>query len=401
MNYQLEIKQIVDFPRCRIYREFLQTLMKDKSIRTNGDSYLFYFMVLCSYANFRTSYRRLDGISYVIGPGEWICRSSELAEWFRVRFQHQAITILDTLQQQNYISYTRLGHGRLIRFSIVGWKKHNTALNYNYPCQKSIGFFFFPVAAVHELISMGRCSEMDIVLDLWVHAIYNDDQVRGSDIGPVVYFRNFTGNPMVSYSDLALRWGISRSSVSRILNKLQDMGYLSLISFTGRHGSIIYLRSYLSTMFNISDVMIDKEEVSMTFQIPVQLSDTEEELLSEIQKSEKSFLQEEQIHIDQSVSDQVPRVSKSHIYRIMRKVVQILAAQGLSCCECPQTQYKLSPLSDCRKDIVKYSLHIHCPNTEAGYHFELTLKATGHEIPLNSTRKKDPYSDEEEETYYA
>ena len=145
MNYQLEIKQIVDFPRCRIYREFLQTLMEDKSIRTNGSSYLFYFMVLCSYANFRTSYRRLDGISYLVGPGEWICRPSELAEWFRVRFQHQAITILDTLQQQNYISYTRLGHGRLIRFSIVGWKKHNTALDYNYPCQKDAGFFFFPV----------------------------------------------------------------------------------------------------------------------------------------------------------------------------------------------------------------------------------------------------------------
>ena len=48
MNYQLEIKQIVDFPRCRIYRDFLQTLMEDKSIRTNGSSYLFYFMVLCS-----------------------------------------------------------------------------------------------------------------------------------------------------------------------------------------------------------------------------------------------------------------------------------------------------------------------------------------------------------------
>ena len=40
MNYQLEIKQIVDYPRCRIYRDFLRTLMKDKSIRTNGNSFL-------------------------------------------------------------------------------------------------------------------------------------------------------------------------------------------------------------------------------------------------------------------------------------------------------------------------------------------------------------------------
>ena len=46
MDYQLEIKQIVDYPRCRIYREFLRTLMKDSNIRTNGGSYLFYFIFL-------------------------------------------------------------------------------------------------------------------------------------------------------------------------------------------------------------------------------------------------------------------------------------------------------------------------------------------------------------------
>ena len=252
MDYQLEIKQIVDYPRCRIYREFIRSLMEDRDIRTNGSSYLFYYMTLCSYANFRSSYRRIEGISYLVGPGEWICRTSELAEWFRTRFQHQALSILDYLQRQNYITYTRLGRNGLVKFSISSWKQHNTALDYNYPCLKDVGFFFFPVSAVHELISMGKCSEMDIVLDLWVHAIYNDGQVQGSELGPVVYFRNATGNPLTNFSDLALRWGISKATVSRILNKLQDKGYLSLVSFTGRHGSVIYLRSYLSTMFNVS-----------------------------------------------------------------------------------------------------------------------------------------------------
>ncbi len=107
------------------------------------------------------------------------------------------------------------------------------------------------------------------MLDLWVHAIYNDRQVQGSELGPVVYSRNATDNPLTNFSDLALRWGISKATVSRILNKLQDKKYLSLVSFTGRHGSVIYLCSYLSTIFNISDVMIDKEEISMTFQVPV------------------------------------------------------------------------------------------------------------------------------------
>lgn len=53
MDYQLEIKQIVDYPRCRMYREFIRRIMEDRNIRTNGSSYLFYFVILCSYVNFR------------------------------------------------------------------------------------------------------------------------------------------------------------------------------------------------------------------------------------------------------------------------------------------------------------------------------------------------------------
>ena len=67
-EYQLEIKQIVDYPRCRIYRQFVQSLINDRSIRISGGSGLFCFTVLCSYANFRTSYRRIDGISYTFIP---------------------------------------------------------------------------------------------------------------------------------------------------------------------------------------------------------------------------------------------------------------------------------------------------------------------------------------------
>ena len=39
-----------------MYREFVQTLIEDRSIHTRGCSGLFHFVVLCSYANFRTSY---------------------------------------------------------------------------------------------------------------------------------------------------------------------------------------------------------------------------------------------------------------------------------------------------------------------------------------------------------
>ncbi len=34
MDYQLKIKQIVDYPRCRIYREFIRSLMEDRGMIT-------------------------------------------------------------------------------------------------------------------------------------------------------------------------------------------------------------------------------------------------------------------------------------------------------------------------------------------------------------------------------
>ena len=42
-EYTLEIKQIVDYPRCRIYRQFVQALIADRSIRVSGGSGLFVY----------------------------------------------------------------------------------------------------------------------------------------------------------------------------------------------------------------------------------------------------------------------------------------------------------------------------------------------------------------------
>ena len=165
-EYTLEIKQIVDYPRCRIYRQFVQALIADRSIRVSGGSGLFYFVVLCAYANFRTSYKRIDGISYTIYPGEWIMSVEELSRYFRTRFRRQTLAALEGLQKKGLISFLVLGHGKLVKFKIRGWRRHNTILDYNAPCQKDTGFFFFPVSTATELVSAGHCSEMDAVLDL-------------------------------------------------------------------------------------------------------------------------------------------------------------------------------------------------------------------------------------------
>lgn len=71
-------------------------------------------------------------------------------------------------------------------------------------------------------------------------------------------------------------------------------------------------------MFSISDVMVDKEEVSLTFQLPVTLDDEASRCLSEadIGKSLADILPEtEQIY----VSDNTDSVPETHILKIIQK----------------------------------------------------------------------------------
>lgn len=107
----------------------------------------------------------------------------------------------------------------------------------------------------------------------------------------------------------------------------------------------------------------------MTFQVPVHIPEA-------LSLPETEPIREEQITIieaESSVSEETVCVSKTHMKKVVQKVAQILAAQGVPCCECPRTLYKLYPLSDCKETIVKYSLQIACPDGKMPYWFELTL----------------------------
>ena len=371
-DYQLQIKQVVDYPRCRIYRQFVQSLIKDRSIRISGGSGLFYFTVLCSYVNFRTSYLRIDGISYTVYPGEWIVKAKVLSQWFRTRFLWQAIEILEKLQKMHLLSFISLNRGKVIKYRITDWRKHNTVLDYNCPSQKDSGFFFMPLSPAAELISTERCSEMDIALDLWLSTVYNDSQVQGSEVGPVVYLRNGTGSPIVSYSELSARWGISKATVGRVLKHLEELQYIKLISFSGKKGSVIYRQNDLSTMFQISDVLIDKEEVAMVLKIKLTLP-------AEGFHDNAAPEQEHEV----SVSEELASVSKQHIEIILQKMAKVLDSQGISCFQCPKSKYKLFPLSDdCLGDIllpmyksedIRFGMTVLCGNDKPIRTFELIL----------------------------
>lgn len=362
-EYQLEVKQLVSYPRCRIYRELIQTLIAGRGIRTSGRPSLFCYTVLCSYANFRTSYLRLDGISYTIYPGEWICRMTELTQVLRLRFHRQTLDVLSALQGRHLIQYSLLGRGNLVKYKITNWHRHNTVLDYNCPCQKETGFFFLPVTTATELISAEKCSEMDILLDLWISTVYRDEQVQGSFDGPVAYLRNGSGCPLVSYSELAQRWGLSKATVGRALRKLEKAGRISMLTFPGRHGTAIYLQNYLSTMFQISDIMVDKDEVAMSLNI----------ILSQSNASVDS--------IQDSGSNEEIIVSKPNQEIAAQKVLELLAPQAIGCASCPRMEYKLYPLSRDSKGtyerdtvVERFRMDVFCSSGAPVYTFEISTR---------------------------
>lgn len=381
MQYQLKLQQLVTYSRCRIYRKFIRSLAEDTNIRLNGDSYLFYFMILCSLANFRTSHMKVDGISYTVAPGEWMMEIHELMSLLRRKTMKAAIEILERLSNINLISYSISHKGHYIKFTINNWSKFNTVVEADAPCTKDDGFFFFPYRLVSELIGKGKCSEMDIILDLWLNTVYNDSCIPGSDVGPVVYFRNGTRSPLIGYDELGKRWGISKSTVGRIMRKLEEAGYIKLVAFQGKYGTAIYLCNYLSTMFQISDVKIDKEEVAMSLSIKInipeenvtqenEVADEEKALAAACQNSENEVC-EEQI----SVSKNFKCVPKSHLVKMVQKTAKVLYLQGIACCTCAHALYILSPLSeDCKSKTVNTELLIRCAESETYYRFAMTIE---------------------------
>ncbi len=382
MQYQLKLQQLVTYSRCRIYHKLIRSLSEDPHIRLNGDSYLFFFMVLCSLANFRTSYIAIDGISYTVAPGEWIIQASELAKLFRRRTMKSTLEILDHLSAGHWITYTVTHKGQYVRFSINNWSKFNTVVEVNAPCTKDDGFFFFPYRLVSEFIGRGKCSEMDIILDLWLNTIYNDSCIPGSAVGPVVYIRNGSRSPLIGYEELGKRWGISKSTAGRIMRKLEEAGYVRLVAFQGKYGTAIYLCNYLSTMFQISDLQIDKEEVAMALNININIPEEDEIVRGpespDIENTIRLACQNNENEVSESqisVPKNIGCVPKPHLVQMIRGVAKTLNLQAISCCSCSRARYLLYPLSyDCKSKIVNTELLIRCPESKIDYRFALTIE---------------------------
>ena len=367
VSYQLEIKQLLKFRHCRIYRKYIRNLMRDMNLKTKGSSYLFFYVILCSYANFRTSYTRIESNYFTVYPGHWVCKVNEVTEWFRLKSRKQTFAVLDTLTEAGLITYKMYHNDKIINFKIRGWKASNVVLEYNAPCQKDEGFFFFPIANALKLVDGSKCSEADMLMDIWLNTILNDLEVKGSHLGPIAYFRGIRDSAMISNSELAKRWGISRTTVFRVLKKFEEMNFIDVIHFTGTSGSVIYTKNYMETMFEVEDMYIDRGEVVAVFE-------TVERIQPEVVEETIVFTEEDFSAEINGGSKEEFTGAKLIVKRMVSKVREQLINKGFSELQSKSAIYKLSSLSlDCKGDIKSYMLDIGIKKKEL--HFEVCVRA--------------------------
>lgn len=107
----------------------------------------------------------------------------------------------------------------IIRYTINDWKRHCTHLAYNYYSYKGSGFFFFPLPTGRLLLQAAKAegrivfSELDALMDMWLHTIVNDPSVKGSEYMPVVYYSN-TRHLLRQYRKVAYAVEISETDMN-------------------------------------------------------------------------------------------------------------------------------------------------------------------------------------------
>ena len=273
MEYVLETKQMAFYPKVRIYREYVCKLINDDKLSVRGKCNLFNYIILCSYANYTSSTKCINGKSNLIYPGSWLCKVTELMKWFNLN-EKKSIEVLEYLRSIGLIEYEFMYDNQYIFYCIKSWKENNSFCEYNARCPKDEGFFFFSLKELNKFISLNqKYSDKDIIMDLWLNTVYNDESIVASLLAPVTYFRDKTNSPRTTYSLLAKRWRISKAGVCRTLERLGEYGYITYFNFSGRYGTVISVNNYLSTMFNIDDVEIDKNEIARVLNFEVKDDD--------------------------------------------------------------------------------------------------------------------------------
>lgn len=121
MKYQLEIKQLVRFPYCRIYRELVNNIIESPKIHKRGSCLLFPYIVLFSLVNYRNSIRNMEGMKLSIRPGEWAERYCVLCEKLNLRYHYQLVALFRRMKDMELIEFEDYPKQRIIKYRIKCW----------------------------------------------------------------------------------------------------------------------------------------------------------------------------------------------------------------------------------------------------------------------------------------
>lgn len=176
----------------------------------------------------------------------------------------------------------------------------------------------------------GRCHEygtdelemLELAYAMTIH------KSQGSEYDTVII-------PMMSSHYIMLRRNLIYTAITRAKKKVIIVGQKKAL--------------YLSTMFNISDITIDKEEVALSLNIRINIPEETsentiemiEELLDSACRNCENTITDDQI----SVPETIGCVPESHLRKIVRKTAKVLFLQGLTCASCTHARYILSHLS--------------------------------------------------------
>ena len=242
-------QQLVCFPKVRVYKPWFRHFNDHKDFRNEGTVHLFSLMALFSYANFRSNERVINGDRYMEAPGQWICKLGALPRILRVHSKAQALELMEYFQNHGFLTFEILDEEKeILRFTIADWKEHCTHLQYNYYSYKGSGFFFFPLPVGRLLLKIARkevgivFSELDAIMDMWLHTILNDPKVRGSEYMPVVYYSNMRGickrkSDMTNHTPCLL-------DEAATFMKVQHLSYLRFLSTDGRSRLAAFLETF-------------------------------------------------------------------------------------------------------------------------------------------------------------
>lgn len=183
-------QQLVCFPKVRVYKPWFRHFNDHKDFRNEGTVHLFSLMALFSYANFRSNERVINDDRYMEAPGQWICKLGALPRILRVHSKTQALELMEYFENHGFLTFEILDEEKeILRFTIADWKEHCTHLQYNYYSYKGSGFFFFPLPVGRLLLKTARkevgivFSELDAIMDMWLHTILNDPSLICSGKG--------------------------------------------------------------------------------------------------------------------------------------------------------------------------------------------------------------------------